>query len=110
MPPRRRPRTQTDSEPCCAPSCNRLVTNHSGGVQCSERPTWFQKKCGGFSCAVHFPEHWQCPLIIIIKPLWICQWGFLPRCYNLGSRIVTTVYTKTKENFAVAVALALRGL
>ena len=62
MPPRRRPRTQTDSEPCGAPSCNRLVTNHSGGVQCSECPTWFHIRCGGFSRAVHNPEHWQCPL------------------------------------------------
>ena len=62
MPPRRRPRTQTDSEPCGAPSCNRLVTNHSGGVQCSECPTWFHIRCGGFSRAVQIPEHWQCPL------------------------------------------------
>ena len=62
MPPRRRPRTQTDSEPCGAPSCNRLVTNHSGGVQCSECTTWFHIRRGGFSGAVHIPEHWQCPL------------------------------------------------
>ena len=62
MPPRRRPRTQTDSEPCGAPSCNHLVTNHSGGVQCSECPTWFHIRCAGFSRAVHIPEHWQCPL------------------------------------------------
>ena len=62
MPPRRRPRTQTDSEPCGAPSCNRLVTNHSGRVQCSECPTWFHIRSGGFSRAVHIPEHWQCPL------------------------------------------------
>ena len=62
MPPRRRPRTQTDSERCGAPSCNRLVTNDSGGVQCSECPTWFHIRFGGFSRAVHIPEHWQCPL------------------------------------------------
>ena len=62
MPPRRRPRTQTDREPCGAPSCNRLVTNHSGGVPCSECSTWFHLRCGGFSRAVHIPEHWQCPL------------------------------------------------
>ena len=62
MPPRRRPRTQTDSEPCGTPSCSRLVTNHSGGVQCSECPTWFHIRCGGSSRAVHIPEHGQCPL------------------------------------------------
>ena len=62
MPPRRRPRAKTDSEPCGAPSCNRLLTNHSGGVQCSECPTWFHIRCGGFSRTVHIPEHWQCPL------------------------------------------------
>ena len=31
--------------------------------------------------------------IIIIIFSWICHWGNLPRCYNLGSRIGTTVYT-----------------
>ena len=62
MPPRRRPRTQTDSEPCGAPSCNRLVTNHIAGIQCSECRTWFPIRCGGFSRAVHIPELRQCSL------------------------------------------------
>ena len=85
MPPRRRPRTQIDSEPCGAPSCNRLVTNHSGGVQCSEWPTWFHIGGGGFSRSVQIPEHWQCPLCTSI--------GLTQALENLR------ITTKSPENF-----------